>query len=289
MICKGDKTQFCGAGGKLSLWSFDGQVPSTYTPPDPSGGNNGGGGTTTPPTAGDVNATDYTYLGCYSDKTNPRALPADFNDDGTRNSVNFCALRAQSLNYKYFGLEYGSQCLLGDALDKASTLLAETSCNVACKKGGKTCGGSQAMSVYTNDVYVDRIPKTVTLAAQGVNWNYKGCYAKGSGGALAGGYLLSDTSVSVDTCAALCVSKGYQWMGLEYGKECSCNNNGIQGGAAIAANGDADCSMKCAGKGTQNCGNARRVQIYQRGSAGNSRIVKGSRRRNVFGEEKEKK
>jgi hypothetical protein len=146
-------------------------------PPDSSGGNTGGG-TTTPPSSGVVNATGYTYVGCYSDKTDPRVLPADFNDDGTQNSVNFCALRAQSQNYKYFGLEYGSQCLLGDALDKQSTRLAETSCNVPCKKGTKTCGGSQAMSVYTDDIYVDRIPKTVSLAAQGVTWNYRGCYAR---------------------------------------------------------------------------------------------------------------
>lgn len=139
------------------------------------------------------------------------------------------------------------------------------------------------MSLYNNTLYVPRVPATVALPAQGASYTYKGCYSKGTGPALAGGNLVSADTISVDSCAALCFSRGYSWMGLEFGRECSCNSAGLTNGATVSANGVDDCSMKCAGKQTQNCGNAGKVQVYQR-APGNSRIVKENRRRGVGGE-----
>ena len=139
------------------------------------------------------------------------------------------------------------------------------------------------MSLYNNTLYTPRIPPTVNLAAQGQSFTYKGCYSKGSGAALSGGSLTSAATISVDTCAALCLAKGYSWMGVEYGKECSCNNAGVTNGATLSANGDQDCSLKCAGNALQNCGASGKVQIYQKVAAGNSRIVGGNRKRGVFG------
>lgn len=136
------------------------------------------------------------------------------------------------------------------------------------------------MSLYNNTLYTPRIPPTVSLPAQGASYTYKGCYSKGSGATLPNGFLVSQDTISVDTCAALCLSKGYTWMGLEYGKECSCNNAGIANNGA-AKTLDSDCSMKCAGNGRQNCGNSGKVMIYQKATS-NSRIVKGRRRRGLF-------
>lgn len=94
LICKGDKTQFCGAGGKLSLWTLSptGDVPANI-PATPSTGTGTGSGSTSSASAVPA-ASGIAYWGCYSDTTNPRALPADFNDDSTRNSVDFCAQRS---------------------------------------------------------------------------------------------------------------------------------------------------------------------------------------------------
>ena len=139
------------------------------------------------------------------------------------------------------------------------------------------------MNVYNNTMYTPRIPPTVNLLAQGQSFTFKGCYSKGSGAALSGGSLTSGATISVDTCAALCLAKGYNWMALEYGQECSCNNAGLTNGATLSANGDADCSMKCAGNSLQNCGNSGKVQVYQKAAAGNSRTVNGNRKRGVFG------
>lgn len=140
MICKGDKTQFCGQGGKLSLWSFNGIVP-TNTPPTTTAGGGGSGTSSTPSPI--PSASGIAYLGCWSDTTNPRALSADFNNDEVRNSIDFCAQRAQTLNYRFFGLEYGAQCLLGDVRDKASTQLPGSSCAEPCKGNrGQSCGGT---------------------------------------------------------------------------------------------------------------------------------------------------
>jgi hypothetical protein len=264
----------------MSLFTLTGDVP-TSVPSNTAGTDTGGTGGSASSPSPVPSASGIAYLNCYSDNSNPRALAADFSDS-TSQSVDACAQRAQTLNYRYFGVEYGSQCLIGDVLGSTSSVLPATKCNVVCKANAKQfCGGSQAMNVYNNTLYTPRIPPTVALPAQGASFTYKGCYSKGSGAALSGGSLTSDSTISVDSCAALCLSKGYTWMGLEYGQECSCNNAGPGNGATLSPGGDNDCSIPCAGKKTQNCGNGGKVEIFQKSVGGNSRIVQGNRRRGV--------
>ncbi len=228
-------------------------------------------------------ATSIALLGCWKEFINPRALNDDFTEDPINMSVDLCAQRAQKLNYRLFGLEYGQQCLMGDYnQDFQSVQTDDSKCFMPCKgKPLQTCGGDRTMSYYNNTAYKPRIPPTISLPAQGASFTYKGCYNKtATGPVLPGGTLISDKTISIDTCAAFCLSKGFSWFGVEYGQECSCNNAGMVTGASLSKKGDQDCNFRCAGKETQNCGAASRIEVYQKAS-GSSRIV--GKRRNMFG------
>ena len=176
--------------------------------------------------------------------------------------------------------------MYGDVLDATSTKLAATKCNLVCKGNAKQiCGGSGSISLYNNTLYTPRILPLVQVPNQpAVQYVYKGCYSEGSGGRAlgatsgtnGGAYTLDTLTNSLETCAALCYSKGYSWMGAEYGSQCYCNNNGIVNGGTWSSGGDNDCSMACKGNGTENCGNSGKLQAYQL-KGGGARMVKRMR------------
>lgn len=268
-VCKGDNTQFCGAGKRMSLWSIDGNIPSTPPPTTPPGG-----GTTGDDGLVIVPADNAQYLKCVSETTSgPRALSAFFKNDDKLMSIDYCAALAKQKNYALFGLEYGSQCLLGDTLGATSQDLTTTRCNVKCKAANAFCGGPSAISLYNNTAYTPRVVRSTTVNNPNgtpVVFKYQGCYPDSSGartlGQLQTGGSTSvelATTNSVDTCAAYCYGKGFTWAGVEFGRQCYCNNAGIINNKQQTANGDADCNMPCTGNVTQNCGQSGTIQVYQ--------------------------
>ncbi|MCJ1294194.1 hypothetical protein MMC34_005751 [Xylographa carneopallida] len=94
---------------------------------------------------------------------------------------------------------------------------------------------------------------------------YIGCYnettgddAAGNVRALAGGNMTASSSLTVASCLTFCGSSAY--AGIEYGRECWC-------APYINANSqklsDADCTDACEGDGTEICGDALRLTVYQ--------------------------
>jgi hypothetical protein len=249
MICRGDTTEFCGGGSRLSVWS----VTAPSSP--------GSGSTTslvtsaaaTPTVAGGL------YVGCVSEVSG-RVLTADSNSVSTQ-SLELCAQRAADKNYRYFGLEYSSECYLGDSLSPASIPLPQSKCNMPCS-GNKQqiCGGSSAISLFNNTMYTPRIPQKISLSQSGFSFNYQGCYSDQGSPRTLGAYSVSQSTNSVDICVQLCYSKGYAWAGVEYGSECYCSNSGT---GAATLKGYADCSKTCAGNVKQNCGGSMALQVYR--------------------------
>ena len=256
----------------MSLWTINGSVPLTSTaPPTTQPGTN--------PGASDgldvvVPAPNAAYVNCISETSSlggGRSLAAIFvGDKGSLMSVDYCAALAKQKNYAYFGLEYGSQCLLGDVVDSRAVDYGNNKCNMACKANSKQyCGGSGAISVYNNTDYTSRIPKQVKINNTEITYEYRGCYADNGGARTIGGqspdYILKDlgASGSVDTCLAFCQSGGFTWAGIEYGSQCFCNKAGLSSNAQLKPNGDLDCNMPCKGDVTENCGQSGTIQVYQ--------------------------
>ncbi|EXJ86553.1 hypothetical protein A1O3_03506 [Capronia epimyces CBS 606.96] len=263
-FCSGDNTEFCGGGSRLSVWSLS-TAPTQYTTASSTGSSPATSATAV------AAATGIAYLNCYSETSNPRALSAVFQSSGAM-TVDLCAKTAQSLNLQFFGLEYASQCLAGSTLDSRSAVLASSKCSMACAGNvTQTCGGSSAISLYNNTMYVKPFnPNPANVPNQpGTQYGYIGCYSEPTGaralGSTAnyGAYTTTSAALTVEACAALCFAKGYAWMGVENGNQCFCNGAGLINGAVRSPGGDADCAVTCAGNPQENCGGSAKLNVYQ--------------------------
>ena len=189
-----------------------------------------------------------------------RTLNADSNSVSSQ-SLELCAHRAADKNYRYFGLEYSSECYLGEAPKPASTSLPQSRCNMPCSGNmQQVCGGSGAISLFNNTLYTPRIAASVQLQQSGVSFVYQGCFTDQGSPRTLGAFSISQSTNSIDVCAQLCYSKGYTWAGVEYGSECYCNSAGT-GSAALKS--DADCLKPCSGNVKQNCGGSMALQVYR--------------------------
>ena len=274
-FCTGDNTEFCGGNSHLSVWSLNAYGSNAVG----GGTSTGGSGSTATTTASVVPAaTSIAYIGCYAETSPSRALTALYNS-GTSMTVDLCAQKAQALNLAYFGLEYASQCLAGSVLSPASTPLPSPASHCSMKCAGnssETCGGSNVISLYNNTQYIKPYnPNPVNVPNQpGSQYRYLGCYTEGTGARALGSTstmgsaaLPATTSLTVETCAAYCFSKGYSYMGVEDANLCFCNAAGPINSATLSAGGDADCNMTCAGNATEWCGAANTLNVYRLKSA----------------------
>ncbi|KAK8232248.1 hypothetical protein HDK90DRAFT_467432 [Phyllosticta capitalensis] len=94
-------------------------------------------------------APGWSYLGCYTDSGNPRAL-GGINQAGATNSVESCIAFCQSKGFVLAGGEYSQECWCGNSI--TTTKNADTSCNMACSGNGtEACGGPNLLSVYKSN------------------------------------------------------------------------------------------------------------------------------------------
>ncbi|KAL8724532.1 MAG: hypothetical protein Q9181_006783, partial [Wetmoreana brouardii] len=95
-------------------------------------------------------------------------------------------------------------------------------------------------------------------------WSYQGCYVDGVSGRILGTQQPDNPTLTVESCIAKCVGLGYTVAGMEYSKQCFCDNSLINGGKPAAA--DTECNMACAGNSAEKCGAGNRMSIYSKGS-----------------------
>ena len=60
-------------------------------------------------------------------------------------TVPLCVQLASALNYKYAGLQYATQCFLGDKLDGYTS---PGECDMQCSGSSDMCGGACTGSIY---------------------------------------------------------------------------------------------------------------------------------------------
>lgn len=90
---------------------------------------------------------NYTSLGCFSEKPNGRALPQLYYN--TSMTVQMCASKASSGKYRFFGVEYGTECWMGNALDVAAVPINQTKCGFLCPgDSGSYCGAGNSLQLY---------------------------------------------------------------------------------------------------------------------------------------------
>ena len=200
----------------------------------------------------------YSYLNCYTEGTNARAL-------GSASLVNYTSMTVETCasfclpTYKIFGLEYGGECWCGNTFGTGAVVAPATDCNMPC--GGnhaEVCGSGNRLSVYSKAPVV-----VAPVHAPAVNsYTWTGCFTEGNGTrALTSGTDIDYAGMTVQICAAFCYPNPA--FGVEYGGECYCGNLNelITSGAQKAPM--TDCNMLCPGNASEYCGSGNRLDLYQ--------------------------
>lgn len=204
---------------------------------------------------------NYNYAGCYTEGSNGRALGASSNTSENM-TVENCA--AFCKGFKYFGIEYASECYCDDLVRAGSVKAGETECSMTCSgNDGEICGAGNRLTLYTlignQSGYSSSLSATISVSqiasltppassstpsgpvvvSTAGTFVYQGCYTEGTNTRALSATAIASENMSVKSCAAFCA--GYSYMGVEYSSECYCANN-ISDGAIITSTG---CSMTC--------------------------------------------
>lgn len=65
--------------------------------------------------------------------------------------------------------------------------------------------------------------------------------------------------MTIEICVAYCAGQGFSIAGTQFGTQCFCDNEIVDGGTQAP---ESDCSMPCAGDNTEICGNGNRNSVY---------------------------
>lgn len=196
----------------------------------------------------------WSYSGCFTDRVSSRTLPLAYTaaDDMTEGKcIGFCDQRG----YSYAGVEYGRECFCGYEISSQSSQVAESDCSFPCAgASGEPCGAGDRLNIFTNGV-------APAVENPGVNgFTSLGCYTDNvSARTLSTFEPSSDGIVFVRGCTQTCASLGFTYAGLEYGQECFCGNEILNGASQTPAS---DCNMPCNGNKTETCGGSNRINLY---------------------------
>lgn len=134
MACSGNKNQFCGDGGKLSLY-FSSAPGKLRGPPET--------------VEGDAN---YIYYGCVGEPPNSRALGGGGFFANDTLTVGQCLDWAAANGFRYAGLEYSRECWGANTLSPQATDKTSGACANLCGGNQQTyCGGPGALSLYVTN------------------------------------------------------------------------------------------------------------------------------------------
>lgn len=95
-------------------------------------------------------------------------------------------------------------------------------------------------------------------------WSYVGCYTDSTAarGLQADGYAADD--MTEGKCIGFCDQAGYSFAGVEYGRECRCDDY-IRSPSNQTA--EFECNFPCAGASAEPCGGSNRMNIFTNGVA----------------------
>ena len=235
MLCGGNVTEYCGGPNRLEMYELNGTLPvptTTSTPGTPP---------TTVPTGPTVvpSAAGFSYIGCYTEGTNNRALTGLANPvPGSTLTVELCA--AACKGFTYMGVEYSGECYCGNTLAGGSALASggsdptQNMCSMTCNgNANEYCGGPNRLNMYqsspTSASSSSMAPTSASptpsptgpiTVQNSSKFSYLGCYSDNvNGRALTG---LANPGVAskntVEACGLQC--SAYQYFGVEYSGEC---------------------------------------------------------------------
>lgn len=118
----------------------------------------------------------------------------------------------------------------------------------------QVCGDGGRVSLYYNTSKGG--PKNPDSVAGSARF---GCMTESPQGRTLSGKGFGSDDMSLELCESSCL--GYQFWGVEYGRECYCGNSLRDGTEQVA---DGSCDKICSGNPAQLCGSGGHLMVYQR-------------------------
>jgi len=176
---------------------------------------------------------NWTYLGCAQDPgISLRPLTGDSYTDNMGLTIEKCTQYCHDNGYAYAGMEYATQCYCGNILQQPIQDInyCSTQSYLICSGNSlQFCGAPSLQMVWQDTKYSGPplkgipVPGVTTLSLpSGGTATYGGCYRDPSGAKALGGTTLvsytDGTGMTLESCAAFCVGKGYSLFGAEYAR-----------------------------------------------------------------------
>ena len=201
----------------------------------------------------------FSYYGCANDSSANRALTSDMfrNSSGmtTEACQSYCTTGVN--NYRYSGLEVGTECYCGDTLENFSST-GQNTCTKACAGNStEVCGGASALSVWKNTKYVT----SGNPARVGQYVSY-GCFSdSATARSLTGNTYTDGTGMTVEKCVNYCQTKNSKnvYAGIEYASQCYCGDSLASTAKNTTIN---SCNKACTGNTTEFCGQSNLLNVY---------------------------
>ncbi|KAJ7513073.1 galactose oxidase [Mycena galericulata] len=251
--CTGNPAESCGGALRLNVFWSGAPRPSPPSIPASVG--------------------QWEALGCYSDNVDGRALPNGVNVVGEV-TLESCTAACFSAGMPLAGAEFADQCFCGTAIGNGGAPQAASACNMACQGNiSEFCGGPNALTVYNftgTDLPAPPVgggggggggaTGGVTAIATDLPspWAYVGCFVDNAFGRVLTTEV-DNVNMTMELCVSTCSAQNFTIAAGEFGVQCFCGNELIDGATPAAAS---DCNMACGGNSTQACGAGNRLSLY---------------------------
>ncbi|PVF94002.1 WSC-domain-containing protein [Serendipita vermifera] len=240
MPCRGDASQYCGGSYRILIYARAG---ADTTPSRPT--------SSWTPAQG----------GCWSDNMEGvRALEHGANgyDDLTPAK---CQAICEAQGFNLAGVEYGRECFCGNTI-MGSNRPTTGGCNMRCTgDSAQICGGANAINIYVKDNYQYTTGPATVLDSYG-GYSKTQCWEDSAGNRVLKNqpaFPISGDNMTVQKCIDGCKTAGFSSAGVEYGRECYCDNVSYP----LSQSHDMrECNKPCTGDGSQFCGGPNRILIY---------------------------
>ncbi|KIM38445.1 hypothetical protein M413DRAFT_30263 [Hebeloma cylindrosporum] len=192
-------------------------------------------------------------IGCFTDSPANRTLRTAAFTDVNNMTIESCIAFCTPGGYQYAGVEFSRECYCDNLIESSGVPAIDGGCNMTCTgNSAEICGGAARISVFS----------LTTPPAPPAGWASVGCYTDVSSNRTLRTAAFTDVNdMTIESCTAFCTPAGYQYAGVEFGRECYCDNV-IEAPGGPAPDGTAGCNMPCTGNAAETCGGAGRINIF---------------------------
>ncbi|KAL8291225.1 hypothetical protein RB597_005462 [Gaeumannomyces tritici] len=197
---------------------------------------------------------------CWKEPEGKRALQGPSTVDAGM-TVAMCADFCR--DYTYYGVEYASECYCGnEVIAGAFPVGSSAECSTPCSgKPDEVCGGNLRLNLYTASGPAYSVPGRPMASEVTGAFTRKGCFREPGGGRiLSQGW--DSNSMTKDVCLYSCAVNGFTYAGIEWGRECWCDNQ-MNNATPLA---DEFCQLplatRCSGNPGAPCGGDVTIEIF---------------------------